>query len=367
MKLVNDLNKIDKGFAWSFFGFLLAMIFGVLTIYLEFFEDTRPDLRYEIISNTSVLDVKEDLGNLEIVYDGIDIKNTNQSLRVILFRSINRGNEDIIIDYYDRNAPLGLVINEGNIIRAEVVGASNDYLKNNLKITSQDSISATFTPVILETKESFTIKVLVLHPEASNPEITPLGKIARVKSIQVVQLYEENQQSSYLQRTFNGSFWVQILRAPVYFFGFIILLFAVFSPTIWVSGKLSIRKRNKEVKVFKNIKDISLEEDDEKIFNLYIERDLSFLVHIEEMLTDKDSLEILVNEIRSGTKPSKITHGMVVTASGAPPIEHTDLSILEHEIVNMGLLNIDDDSYNLNERMLNVLKEFIRFVTIRRK
>ena len=89
MSLRDFLNTIDQRYAWSLLSVILALLFGGLAIYLGFFRDRKPELRFEIVSNTSVLDVREDLGKLEILYDGLDIKKSKQSLRVVVVRVDN--------------------------------------------------------------------------------------------------------------------------------------------------------------------------------------------------------------------------------------------------------------------------------------
>ncbi len=96
MGLAAVLNNLDKRYAWSLLGFVLAILFGALTVYTEFLRDRRPELRFEVLSDASVLDVREKLGNLEILYDGVDIQKAKKSLRVIVVRIINLGPDDIL-------------------------------------------------------------------------------------------------------------------------------------------------------------------------------------------------------------------------------------------------------------------------------
>lgn len=134
MQIITTLQNIEHKFSWSFIGFLLAIIFGLLTIYIGFLKESRPNLRFEILSNTSVLDVKEELTNLEIIYDGIDINKLNQSIRLIVFRVINVGQDDILKGYYDENDLFGFSIKNGKIIKTEILNASNDYLDRSVHI-----------------------------------------------------------------------------------------------------------------------------------------------------------------------------------------------------------------------------------------
>ena len=80
------------------------------------------------------MDVKEELTNLEIIYDGIDINKLNQSIRLIVFRVINVGQDDILKGYYDENDLFGFSIKNGKIIKTEILNASNDYLDRSVHI-----------------------------------------------------------------------------------------------------------------------------------------------------------------------------------------------------------------------------------------
>ena len=152
MGLRDSLNTIDK--RWSLLGVILAVLFGGLTVYSEFVRNRKPELRFEVVSNTSVLDVREELGKLEILYDGLDIKKSKQSLRVVVVRVVNPSETDILMDHYDERVPLGFTVSNGELLRVELLEASNQYLMSNLRVSSPDSLRGVFVPVILESKES---------------------------------------------------------------------------------------------------------------------------------------------------------------------------------------------------------------------
>jgi hypothetical protein len=52
---------------------VLALLFGGITIQREFFSDSGPRLRYDILTSTPVLDVREDVSKLSVLFDGVDI------------------------------------------------------------------------------------------------------------------------------------------------------------------------------------------------------------------------------------------------------------------------------------------------------
>jgi hypothetical protein len=51
ISLWDRVRELDKLFAWSFAGFLLAIIFGAISIYLGFFQERKPNLKFDVISN----------------------------------------------------------------------------------------------------------------------------------------------------------------------------------------------------------------------------------------------------------------------------------------------------------------------------
>ena len=71
MRLIDAINKLDKRYGWSLLGFVLAAMFGATSVYTEFLRDHRAQVRFEVISDASVLDVREQLGNLEIITRGV--------------------------------------------------------------------------------------------------------------------------------------------------------------------------------------------------------------------------------------------------------------------------------------------------------
>jgi hypothetical protein len=183
MGLTSALNKFEHRYAWSLLGFVLAAIFGGITIYTEFLRDNRPDLRFEIISDTSVLDLREPLGDLQIIYWGIDIKKAKQALRVMVVRVRNIGLQDILRGHYDDRSPFGFSIRHGTLLRVEMLSASNNYLRTTVDAKVRDPTSAVFNPVIIESQEWFILKSLVLHSDADTPVLEPFGKIAGVRDI----------------------------------------------------------------------------------------------------------------------------------------------------------------------------------------
>ena len=134
MGILEDIASIDKKFAWSFLGFLLAAVFGLLSIYTEFWKEEKPKLEFEIVSNTPVLSVRERIDDLEVLYKSQDIAKTGKSLSVVIVRAINNGSTSILKSAYDNDFPIGVKVESGSLIRADISTASSLYLTRGIEI-----------------------------------------------------------------------------------------------------------------------------------------------------------------------------------------------------------------------------------------
>ena len=65
------------------------------------------------------------------------------------------------------------------------------HLFENLNISLESKEIVHFSPVIIDSGESYSVKILVLHNENEYPEILPLGKIAGVKEIELIPWSKE--------------------------------------------------------------------------------------------------------------------------------------------------------------------------------
>lgn len=148
---------------------LLALLFSVFSIY-TFVYEKRTSLTLEILSNTSVLAIHEKVSNLNIFYEGMDITQRRETLRIITVRLLNDGEVDILKNFYDENDPVGFTLVGGQIVKTpELLDASNEYLRTKMNHTLVDPNKVTIDPVILESGEYFVFKILILSPENTQP------------------------------------------------------------------------------------------------------------------------------------------------------------------------------------------------------
>ena len=134
-----------------------------------------------------------------------------------MVRVVNFGESDILIDHYDERVPLGFLVSNGELLRVELLEASNRYLSSNLRVSVADSVRGVFTPIILESKEFFAFKALILHAHSTPPTLSPWGKIAGVRTINLTEQSSTESEKSYWHTVFAGGVWVQAARADCIF------------------------------------------------------------------------------------------------------------------------------------------------------
>ena len=373
MGLRDFLNTIDQRYAWSPLSVILTLMFGGLAIYLGFFRDLKPELRFEIVSNTSVLDVREDLGKLEILYDGLDIKKSNQSLRVVVVRVINSGETGILMSHYDEREPLGFTFSTGKLLRVELLEASSRYLMSNLRASLADSLLGVFEPVILESKDYFMFKALILHAQGWTPILSPYGKIAGIRAINVTELSSTESEKSYWHLVFAGGVWVQAARLISYFFGFIglslgliLLLFAVIFPIVFVSEKFTRKKRKKHVKLFRRVTNIELQDKDEFLFSAYEDNGPHYIHAMVQLLSDKTKLKEAIDELpEQGDESESLYRSVGVGTTDIPPSVMREREFGIRALLQNNVIQQKDDSWEEDTHVVQTILAFDEFLVIR--
>lgn len=296
MGFLTWINGLDRKFpiAWSFLGFLLAIIFGGISIYTGFVKETAPSLEFEILSNEPVLDVREKLPDLEVRYQSQDIASSGKTLSVLIVRVANRGSADLLSAFYDSRDPIEINIDSGTLVRAEISETSNEYLRSAAGM-SRNGSSVTLSPVILERDEWFIVKMLVLHQIDQQPAVEAAGKIAGQHRIPVVSPELPDEQTGFLYRTFSGDVWTQATRLAAYFFGGLFTVIVAGLSLTFSSEAISERRRRSLVKRFKERSKITTTEPDEFIFQRFVSRGLGSVQRLVNAVADPDRLQRRVN------------------------------------------------------------------------
>lgn len=355
---MNDRKSIFIKFiryAIAFIGVVAAFI----TIYVFFFHQRKIELCYEITANTNVLDINADISNLDILYKGESLKTKKENLRIINIKVINSGTENILKNYYDNNDPLGFIITNGKIIEApEILNASNNYLKEKLKFNLGSSDRINFSDIIIESGDYITIKVLVLHKLDIDPQIIPVGKIAGVSTIKVINSIEIKSKNPFLKEVFMGNFLVQAVRVLAYFIiGLLVILLFAFSAEKINNMKKKFERKHL-INEFKDSKDFQYSKMDDAIFERFVSDGQGTLYRIDEIIKDEEKVNEKYKKALKKEKRMDMLRDPTMPAFFYGPAER---EIFE-EIIKDGILIKDALGLTINQAMKNTLDKFVKFL-----
>lgn len=179
-----------KSINWSKWGFwlaVLALIVTIVTWYISTKYERSPELSIEIVSNEELLTIKEELPDLNVTYRDINLRENQQNISIVTLRLINDGNESILLNHYDKDHPLGILIENGTILNMPFLTKSSDstYYKSVVESINNDSI--VFKNRIIDPQSFFTLKMLILNKISVKPKFKAFGKIAKIPSIKITE------------------------------------------------------------------------------------------------------------------------------------------------------------------------------------
>jgi hypothetical protein len=139
---------------WQFIGAILALIAIAISILVFKLQRKRKRLSYNIVIDTPLLSVREDIeGKLKITYQRKRVKN----IRLVEINFSNTGNVPITTSDYER--PLKVCYGDAaSILTAEI---SNVEPSNLCATITSDTNSYTISPVLLNPKDSISVRVLL--------------------------------------------------------------------------------------------------------------------------------------------------------------------------------------------------------------
>jgi len=360
MGLLKWMKEVEHKYAWGVFGVLLAVAFGVVAVHTDLVVDRRPKLEFSIVTDAPVLDVREQVGDLAILYGGLDIQKAHKSLRVIVLRVENNGRADILNGSYDDRAPLGFELRDGVLLRAELISCSNQYLSDTMTVTMKGETSATFPPVILEAGESFTIKLLVLHSQVSRPAIRPVGKVAGIRDIVLSNTTLGPKEPGLVTRSYSGTVGVQALRLLGYPITLALMLLAVVAPIAALSDAASRRRRQRLVEAFKRKASGSASRLPDRIFMDFVGLGLSHIARLYKVASDPRVLERFDDD-------DDFMSELLLPVRYGPPEDYRLSSGIRvraawrRRLRSAGFLVKSDNEWRVRQDMVVALKEFIDF------
>ena len=221
--------------------------------------EPNTELRMEVIRQTDVLDIREPVGDLTVVFQGDDIRAEKKNLRIYVVRVTNVGETDIRAtdfaaegqsEHLTSVRPWGIAVDGGDVMQVKVAQASSDYVSDTLAPMVSDKSVIALAPCILEEDKWADLEFLVLHPSASDPTITAHGKIVGIDALAVVPYSPAPVKRGVLVEAFGGRLWVQILRIVGYFVAVILLALALGMLIAGIGGAIHKRRRRRDEERF---------------------------------------------------------------------------------------------------------------------
>ena len=363
MSIFKTVRELDHKFSWSFFGFLLAIALGIVTIYDRVLVDKHPQLYLDVLTSTAVLDIKEQLPNLEISYDGIDIREKNLSLQILTVKVLNDSTRDILKGYYDSDDPVGIKVTTGKVIKTELAEASNDYLQRNVTFGSPNNSVIHFKDVILDAHEFFVLKLLVLHPASEDVCIEPVGHISGMQRIIVREPFKDIGRPGFWTRTFTGAWGVQVVRLIAYTLLTILIILLIVIPSALIGEKVQEIKRRRHVRNFKATTKLDLKEDDEFVFGRYVNTGLQELFVLQNLCKSRKSL---LNAYRRYERMQKrLTERKDVPDEVRLAFRYDFYPGRVRYLgpyIEAGFIHVEDGKPTVDEHMSMTVEHFIRFL-----
>lgn len=374
MSLRESLVKLEGRWSWSFFGFLLAIVLGGVTIYNVYFEDKSPNLQFLVESKSTVLDLKKDIKNLDILYKGININEQDKNLSIIKVKVINNSNVSILKTYYDDLSPILLSVKNANIVdKPIVIGTSNNYLKKNLHLKLDSTGSIFLPPLILDGSEHYTISLLLLHKNGIEPTINPSGKVAgQADDLEVIKVYETDSEKNFWQKLIEGNFWVHLVRYIGYTIIVILTVVAVIIPSEWISDKVKKRRKRKRVEKYKKKKNVKNSPESDSIFALYLRHDVSLLFEIQKLLINENRFNnaalgyferLSKDEVNS--RPGIDDFESKMDGDAQKTVTRTtNFDSLIFVLDKDNMINESNGKYSINSKFKKELAEFISYLKL---
>jgi hypothetical protein len=381
MSLREGLVNIERKWSWSFFGFLLAIIFGGIAIYTSFFQNTNPNLEFVIEAQTPVLDLNENIKNLDILYKGVNIKKQDKNLSVISLNIINNSNITILKGFYDDLSPIKIEIENADIVdKPQIISASNKYLEDNLNI-DLDSTGCIFLPkLILEGQENYSISLLLLHKNGTNLKIKASGKIAGQKDgIKVSQNFQASNETGFWQKLIQGNIWIHVVRFLGYLISIIVIFLAIMIPSSLISETISENRKKKRVKNYKHRKEIENSPETDAVFELYLDNSMGTLISSQKLLANDSRLKVTLRGIERRDKRNKrnqTAHDVEVSREviyNEATISMENIGIRHsfnsteyaaRELSRLEMVKFESNEVKINEKFHKELTDFISYLKL---
>lgn len=365
MKFFSILREIDRRFS---LGILIGLTVGALSIYAMFIYQREPQLTLDVFANTPVLDVREQIADLDILYEGENIAESGEALRILNIRFSNEGNLDLLKDRFDSIDRIGFRITGGRIVqRPELLNASNTYLSDSLRIQLIDENTVRVDPIILESDEHFSVKVLLIAGAGDVPSIEPLGKIGGQKSIAVTQSYVKASDEPFLAEAFGGDPIIHGARLLAYVAAGIVMIVAAVAVSDFYSSTTNKIKWRSRVKSFLDQFEGRPSLKSEFVLGLYKSEGLSPIAQLNFLLENPKELRRINSSLeRHGSGPdSALLRGRFKDDEGAVHVVPLRIGFIRR-LRSTEILVERNGTIDIDEDVAKMLTSFVEFLKLKR-
>ena len=295
--------------------------------------ERRPELLVEVMSNNRVLDIREKVGKLDILFDGKSLQAQKLDLRLVTVRISNIGTADIAKNAFDEKALFGLEILGGEIVEGPELQSPIPYLMENAKIHMPSAGRLLLSPVILDSKDWLELKLLLLVREGSELDFRPIGKIAGARTTRLELVYKSALSESHWDKATKGDYLIQLIRIPIYLLCSIVLLFAaLFAVLLFVvPASMFSERRNKmrRSKLFEEYVSMrNINDEDRKVLKTFLESPYA--------------LATLKSVLQLSPAPDKRVESEITSRDRYPEDRHAEMLHRNHVLAKLELASEKD-------------------------
>ena len=154
-----QFQKFHTWTGWGFWGTVITTLGLLLAIgttsYMVFFQSRYTDFQCQLVSISPVLDVKEDVSKLQLLYDSKDIRQSHEALTVLVMRVGNWGNQPVLKEYFDEDAPFGISMRDARIVDKPAILKTQHLAAELLTRIQSNEERIEFPPMIFPQKSYF--------------------------------------------------------------------------------------------------------------------------------------------------------------------------------------------------------------------
>ena len=247
-------------------GLLATVFFGLNDTIIK----NEPKFEYDIISETDFLNNSESTPYIKVfIEDTIDVQENHYNITAYSIKIENKGKKHISYRDYDEGF-FGLKIDKGILLDVPILlSASNESIIKNFHTDTiaKGNSEIEIPKLSLDIGDNYVIKIVLLHNSDSIPKFHREGKIVGQKSIDLNPMQKPT--PSFWSMTFEGIWWVQLIRLVSYSILGFALVFALASLVEKIqennrkrNNKKAIKEREDEISklnIISSIKDEYLE------------------------------------------------------------------------------------------------------------